>query len=45
MAMEKGDLDVLRPVLVQGIVYVRGRCDGSLMELLGIDRLPVLAHQ
>ena len=38
VAMGKGDLDVLRPVVVQGIVYVRGRCDGSLMELLGIDR-------
>ena len=45
VAMEKGELEPLRPVIEKGIVYVRGRCDGSLMELLGVTRLPVLARQ
>ena len=29
----------------RGIVYVRGRCDGALLRLLGVDKLPVLARQ
>ena len=43
-AVDKGDLEPLRPVMSKGIVYVRGRCDGSLMELLGVARLPVLVR-
>ena len=44
-AMDRGELLPLRPVYEKGIVYVRGRCDHSLMELLGISRLPVLARR
>ena len=39
-----GKLDALRPVVIGGIVYVRGRCEGSIMNILGVDRLPVLAR-
>ena len=42
-ALENGDLDPLRPVLDPGIVYIRGRCDNVLLNLLGVERLPVLA--
>ena len=43
-ALQKGDLQPLRPVVHKGIVYIRGRCDRALLSLLGIDRLPVLAR-
>ena len=43
-AFRKGHLDSLRPVEAQGIVYVRGRCDSALPNLLGVDKLPVLAR-
>ena len=41
-ALSEGHLDPLRPVIDGGIVFVRGRCDKALINLLGIDRLPVL---
>ena len=44
-AVNRGELDPLRPVMDRGIVYIRGRCDRSLLNLLGVDRLPVLARQ
>ena len=44
-ALEKGNLDPLRPITERGIVYVQGRCDGALMNLLGINQLPVLARE
>ena len=44
-ALSEGHLDPLRPVIDGGIVYVRGRCDKALINLLGIDRLPVFARE
>ena len=44
-AMGRGELNPLRPSLENGIVYVRSRCEKSLMELLGVSRLPVLLRQ
>ena len=44
-ALKNGELDPLRPSMERGIVYVRGRCDGALLRLLGVDKLPVLARQ
>ena len=41
----KGNLESLRPIVEQGIVYARTRCDGSLLKLLGVERLPILARQ
>ena len=43
-ALSDGKLDSLRPIIVRGIVYARGRCDKSLPRLLGIERLPILAR-
>ena len=43
-ALEKGHLDSLRPFEEKGILYVRGRCGQSLLEPLGVTKLPVLAH-
>ena len=44
-AVNGGKLDPLRPVMDKGVIYVRGRCDASLMRLLGLERLPVLARR
>ena len=44
-ALSKGELDSLRPFTQHGIVYARTRCDKSLMNLLGIDKLPILGRQ
>ena len=43
-ALEKGHLDNLRPFEENGILYIRGRCGQSLLELLGVSKLPVLAR-
>ena len=42
--MELGKLDSLRPVVCNGIVYARSRCDKSLLTLLGVQSLPILAR-
>ena len=44
-AVDKGDLEPLRPFMEKGIVYIKGRCGDSLMKLLGISCLPVLVRQ
>ena len=44
VAWENGRLDSLRPYLKGGILYARGRCDKSLLKLLGIESLPILAR-
>ena len=43
-ALSKGYLDSLRPIEEKGIIYVTGRCDMSILELLGVHRLPILAR-
>ena len=43
-AMSKGELDPLRPIMETGIIYMRSRCDGSLLELLGVSKLPILVR-
>ena len=44
VAMEKGSLEPLVPVLDHGIMFMRSRCDPSLPELFGVRRLPTLAR-
>ena len=41
-ALESGKLDSLRPVVRGGVIYARSRCDKSLLQLLGIESLPIL---
>ena len=45
IAFEAGKLDSLRPIVDKGIVYARGRCEGSMLQLFGIDKLPILARE
>ena len=37
-----GKLDSLRPFERKGIIYIRSRCDMAIMNLLGIESLPIL---
>ena len=42
VALENGKLDSLRPYSKGGIVYMRGRIEGSLLALFGVTGLPIL---
>ena len=44
IALDKGELTSLRPVLTNGVVYTTGRCGKSLLNLLGIAKMPILAR-
>ena len=44
-AMEKNELEPLRPIMLGGIIYMRTRCGTSLLELFGVTQLPILARQ
>ena len=43
-ALTAGNLDSLRPYVSKRIVYVRGRAEKSLLQILGVEGLPVLAR-
>ena len=43
-ALNRGQLSSLRPIVEGGIVYTSGRCDKSLLRLLGITKLPILTR-
>ena len=44
-AIDQGKLESLRPIVEHGIAYARTRCPGSIMNILGVDKLPILARQ
>ena len=43
-ALHKGELASLRPEQSNGVVYTTGRCGKSLLNLLGIAKIPILAR-
>ena len=43
-AWNAGKLDSLRPYMSRGIVYLSGRCDLTILKLLGVESLPILAR-
>ena len=43
-SLNRGELATLRPELTNGVVYTTGRCGKSILNLLGIARLPILAR-
>ena len=42
--LERGKLDCFRPKVSHGIVYTTGRLGNSLLELFGVEKLPILAR-
>ena len=41
-ALKDGKLDSLRPFTNRGVVFTKGRFGDAMLEVLGVDRLPIL---
>ena len=43
-ALNNRNLDSLRPYVSKGIVYIRGRAEKPLLQILGVEGLPSLVR-